>query len=100
MAALTSRRRRRLPSSSFAIPSKRKYPVDTQARARNAISRVQQNGTAAEKRAVFRKVRSRYPSLAKRSRVIPTRTGTGRRIGQRVGTTNRSRARSRRRRRR
>jgi hypothetical protein len=67
--------------SSYAVPAsspvggkgKAKYPVNTLARARNAISRVGQHGSAAEKKMVYAKVRSRYPALAKRSKVIPTR---------------------------
>jgi hypothetical protein len=68
---------------SFAIPSKRKYPIPDVAHARNALSRVMQRGTPAEKRAVKAAVKRKFPALAKRSNVIPTRTGTGLRIGQR-----------------
>lgn len=64
MAKMTARKRKRLPKSSFALPGKRKYPVDTKARARNALARVAQHGTAAEKKAVKSKVRKRYPSIA------------------------------------
>ena len=53
----------------------KKYPVDTMARARNAIARVGQHGTPAEKAAVYAKVKSTYPALAKRSTVIPTKGG-------------------------
>jgi len=68
-----------------------KYPINTAARARNAVARVNQHGSAAEKKLVYAKVRSRYPALAARSTVIPTRTGTGRHYGQPKGTTNRGR---------
>lgn len=64
MAKMTARKRKRLPKTSFAVPSKRKYPVDTKARARNALARVAQHGTASEKKAVKAKVRKRYPSIA------------------------------------
>lgn len=84
-------KRSRMKPSSFAIPSKRKYPIGDQAHARNAISRVGQHGTAAEKRAVYGAVRRKYPSLAKRSTVIPTRGGTGRHHGQPKGATNKGR---------
>jgi hypothetical protein len=85
------------PIASYAVPPRSrvggkgtaKYPVNTQARAKNAISRVQAHGSASEKRMVYAKVRARYPALAKRSTVVPTRTGTGRRYGQPAGATNR-----------
>lgn len=64
MAKMTARKRKRLPKSSFAVPGKRKYPVDTKARARNALARVAQHGTPAEKKQVKAKVRKRYPSIA------------------------------------
>lgn len=64
MAKLPAKKRKRLPDSSFAVPSKRKYPVDTKARARNALARVAQHGTPAEKKRVKAKVRKRYPSIA------------------------------------
>lgn len=63
MAKITAKKRRSLPKSSFAVPGRRAYPVDTVKRARNALARVAQHGTPAEKAAVKRKVRSRYPSI-------------------------------------
>ena len=73
------------PAASYAVTQKgeggktvKKYPVDTPARARNALSRVGQFGTPAEKKAVYAKVKSAYPALAKRSSVIPTK-GNGKR---------------------
>jgi hypothetical protein len=66
VAKLSSKKRRALPKSSFALPGKRKYPVDTKARARNALARVAQHGTPAEKKAVRAKVAKRYPSIGKR----------------------------------
>jgi hypothetical protein len=71
--------------SSFAVPGKKKYPVHDAAHARNAIARVQQHGSPSEKRAVFAAVRRRYPAIANRSKVIPTRSGPGRRYGQAAG---------------
>lgn len=64
MARLTTKRRKRLPKGSFAVPSKRKYPIDTKARARNALARVSQHGTSSEKAMVRRKVKKKYPSIA------------------------------------
>ena len=68
-----------------------KYPIDNLGSARSVISRVQAYGTAAEKKAVYSAIRSRYPSLAATSTVIPTRGGSGRHYGQPVGSRNRSR---------
>lgn len=72
------------PAGSYAVTQKvggktvKKYPVDTMARARNALSRVGQHGTAAQKADVYRKVKAEYPALAKRSSVIKTK-GNGKR---------------------
>lgn len=63
MAKLTSRGRKHMKSSSFAIPSKRAYPIPDKAHARAALSRVAQHGTSAEKSQVRRAVKKRYPSI-------------------------------------
>lgn len=42
MAKLTAKTRNKLPASEFALPSERKYPVDTKARAINAKARATQ----------------------------------------------------------
>lgn len=42
MAKLTAKQRKKLPASEFAEPSKRKYPIDTPARAKNAKARATQ----------------------------------------------------------
>jgi hypothetical protein len=65
MAKLSSKRRAKLSKRSFALPGKRKYPIHDKAHARNALARVAQHGTAAEKKAVRAKVTRRYPSLKK-----------------------------------
>src|SRR5262245_28247100 len=76
------------PNSPVGGKGRAKYPVNTMARARAAISYVTRHGSAAEKKAVYAKVRSAYPALARRSTVVPTRTGTGRHYGQAKGTRN------------
>jgi hypothetical protein len=91
-------KRSQMSLSTFAIPERRAYPINTPGRARNAIARVQQHGTASEKRRVYAKIRRRYPAIANRSKVIPTRTGTGRHFGQAKGTSNKGRKSSSRRR--
>lgn len=63
MATLTTRQRKALPASAFAIPSRRAYPITDRSHARNALARVAQHGTPAEKAAVRRKVRAKYPSM-------------------------------------
>ena len=71
--ALTARQRSALPSSAFAYPSKRAYPVPTKAQARkagiserqrlathrNALSRSAQSNTSGSLRHVRGKVASR-----------------------------------------
>jgi hypothetical protein len=60
MATLRASRRKRLPSSAFAYPRQRKYPIDTLARARNALARAAQSGTSGSYAHVARAVRRRY----------------------------------------
>lgn len=68
MAKLTAKQRKKLPKSSFALPGKRKYPLDTKARARNALSRAAQNESKATQKKIRAKVTKRYPSLKKTSK--------------------------------
>ena len=42
MAKLTTRQRKNLPASKFALKKERKYPLDTKARAANAKARAVQ----------------------------------------------------------
>ncbi len=42
MAKLTSKARNALPSSEFALPKERKYPVENKSHAANAKARAQQ----------------------------------------------------------
>jgi hypothetical protein len=58
--ALKAAKRKKLPSSAFAYPSKRKYPIDTKARARNALARAAQSKTYGSYSHVARAVRRRY----------------------------------------
>lgn len=68
MAKLTSKKRRSLAKSSFAEPGKRKYPIPDKSHARNALSRVAANGTAAEKKQVRAAVHRKFPSIGKGKR--------------------------------
>jgi len=62
MTKLTTVARKRLATGKFALPGRR-YPIEDAAHARNALSRVSQDGTPAERATVRRKVRSQYPGL-------------------------------------
>lgn len=63
MAVLTYKKRKRMRSSSFALPKQRKYPIQDLSHARNALARVSAYGTKKEQGIVRRKVYKKYPSL-------------------------------------
>lgn len=75
MARLTSKERRKLPKSTFAIPGAVKkgpkggkktaggYPIPDVAHGRNALARVSQFGTSAEKATVRSKVKAKFPQI-------------------------------------
>jgi len=67
MAILSMKQRAKLPSKSFAIPSKApesgSYPINDPAHARNALARVSQFGSSEEKAQVRAKVHAKYPSI-------------------------------------
>lgn len=63
--ASTARGTRRLPSSAFAYPKTRQYPINTKRRARNALARSAQRGTSGNYATVRRAVLRRYPSMRK-----------------------------------
>lgn len=65
MAKLKAKQRKKLPRKSFAIPSKRKFPIHDKAHAKNALARVKQSGTKAQQKKVRAAVTKRYPSLKK-----------------------------------
>lgn len=76
MARLTYGQRQAMPSSEFALPGKGtgpkgkgggSYPIPDAAHARNALARVSQHGTPAEKAAVRAKVHSRFPGIGQSS---------------------------------
>lgn len=68
MAKLTTKKRNRLKSSSFAEPGKRKYPIQDKSHGRAALSRVSQHGTPAEKKKVRAAVHKKYPSIGKKKK--------------------------------
>ncbi len=68
MVKLSSKKRKSLPAKSFAEPDKRKYPIENEAHARNALSRVAHSGTPAEKKRVKSAVKKKYPSIGEKSK--------------------------------
>jgi hypothetical protein len=66
MAKLTAATRKKIPTGKFALPGRR-YPIEDEAHARNALSRVAQDGTPAEKATVRRKVHRLYPGVGQGS---------------------------------
>lgn len=74
MAKLSMKSRKALPSSSFALPGKGEgpsgkgagsYPIPDKSHARNALSRVSQHGSSAEKAKVRAKVHAKFPDIGK-----------------------------------
>ena len=65
MARLTPATRSKIPGKSFAEPGKRAYPIEDKAHARNALSRVSQFGSPAEKKQVRAAVHRKYPGIGK-----------------------------------
>jgi hypothetical protein len=63
MAKLTAKKRNALPKTSFAVPAKDGYPINDPGHARNALSRVSQHGSPAEKKQVRSAVKRKYPSI-------------------------------------
>lgn len=64
MAKLTPSGRDRIAPKNFAGPNK-SYPIEDKSHARNALSRVSQNGSPAVKAEVRAKVHAKYPSIGK-----------------------------------
>lgn len=73
---LSAARRQALPRSDFALPGKGdgpkgagsgSYPINDASHARNALARVSQHGTPAQKAAVRAKVAAKYPGIGKGS---------------------------------
>lgn len=80
MAKLTSKQRKSLKSSSFALPGRR-YPINDANHARNALARVAQHGTPAEKAKVKAAVHRKFPGIGKAKRAYDA---AGRKSGMRT----------------
>jgi hypothetical protein len=69
MAKLSTAQRKKIPKSSFAIPSKKpgsgSYPIPDKSHARNALARVAQHGSSSEKARVRAKVHAKFPGIGK-----------------------------------
>jgi hypothetical protein len=65
VAKLTAAKRNALPTSTFAIPGKRAYPIPDRSHAANALARVSQHGSPSEKARVRAKVHRKYPTMGK-----------------------------------
>lgn len=72
MAKLTEKARNKMPAKDFALPGKGKgpsgkgagsYPIEDKSHARNALARVSQHGTPAEKATVRAKVKAKFPGI-------------------------------------
>lgn len=72
--SIRTSRRQALPASKVGYPKSSRvggkgrnaYPLDTKARARNALARAAQRGTAGSYRTIERKVNRLYPSITTR----------------------------------
>ena len=62
MAELSTKQRNALPDSVFALPDRR-YPIQDESHARNALARVAQHGTPEEKKKVRAAVRRKFPEI-------------------------------------
>ena len=74
MAKLKMAQRKKLKSSQFALPGKGEgpsgkgagsYPIPDKSHARNALARVSQHGSSAEKAKVRAKVHAKFPGIGK-----------------------------------
>lgn len=65
MTKLSTTARNEIPSSKFALPSQRKYPIEDKSHARNALARVSQHGDSALRARVAAKVHAKYPDIGK-----------------------------------
>ena len=60
---LSSKEREDLPTSDFVYPKEEKYPIPDISHARNALARVAQHGSSAEKAKVRAAVKKKFPSI-------------------------------------
>jgi glycerol-3-phosphate dehydrogenase len=63
VAKLTAKARKKIKPKNFALPKKKAYPIQDKSHARNALARVSQHGTPAQKKKVRAAVKKKYPSI-------------------------------------
>jgi hypothetical protein len=77
MAKLSAAKRKALPAKSFALPGKGEgpggkgagsYPIPDASHARNALARVSQHGTLAEKSKVRAAVKRKFPGITQQKK--------------------------------
>lgn len=68
MSMLNAAERNALKTGDFALPKQRAYPIHDLAHAKDALSRVAQNGTPDEQQKVRAAVHKRYPKLGTEKR--------------------------------
>ncbi len=66
---LTAKGRRQIRDENFALPGRR-YPIHDRSHARNALSRVAEHGTPAEKAIVRAAVARRYPGIGQEKKAM------------------------------
>jgi len=75
MGMFSYAQRAKLPKKEFALPGKKTaenkagkggYPIPDKAHARNALARVSQHGSPAEKAKVRAKVHSKFPDIGRK----------------------------------
>lgn len=66
MSKLTTQQRKSLPMGQFAEPGKRAYPIPDRSHGANALARVSQHGTPAEKTQVRAAVHRKFPDMGKK----------------------------------
>lgn len=69
MAKLTTRERKALPAKDFAL-GKGRYPIPDASHARNALARVSQHGSPAEKARVRAKVHAKFPEIGEHHNAV------------------------------
>lgn len=75
MARLSFAARKKLPKKDFALPGKRSggkggYPIPDASHARNALARVSEFGSSAQKAQVRAKVHAKFPGIGKKPRGV------------------------------
>lgn len=63
MAKLTTKKRIKLPKTSFVFPKTKSYPIPDANHARNALSRISANGSSSEIARVRAAVHKKFPGI-------------------------------------